>query len=83
MYRKYYLLSLILALCVTFVYGKNEAAGKLYQLSGKINDARNHTILPAASMAAIGTSIGVLSNKDGKYTLSIASGSVHLSVRYI
>jgi iron complex outermembrane receptor protein len=82
-YKKTYLLSLILALCATFVYGQNNATGKLYRLSGKIIDARSHTILPAASIAVIGTSIGVLSNKDGKYTLLVASGSVHLSVRYI
>ncbi len=83
MIKKHIQLSLFLISSLTFAYGQSSTPGSLFQLSGKIIDAANGGTLPAASIAAKGTSNGVLSDKNGKYTLKLTSGPVHVICQYV
>src|ERR1700709_2162898 len=68
---------------MAFAYGQSNPARSLFQLSGKIIDATTGGPLPAASIAVRGTSNGVLSDKNGKYTLKLTSGPAHISCQYL
>ena len=83
MIKKPTLLLLSSALLVTFSYGQANEAVNLFQLSGKIIDAVTADPLPAASIAVKGTSNGVLSDKNGKYTLKLTSGPMHIICQYV
>jgi iron complex outermembrane receptor protein len=68
---------------MTFALGQSNSPGSLFILSGKITDAASGGPLPAASIAVRGTSNGILSDKNGKYSLNVTSGPVHIICQYV
>jgi iron complex outermembrane receptor protein len=64
-------------------YGQSNSTTSLIQLNGKTVDAVTGAVLPAASVAVTGTSNGVLSDKNGNYTLKVTTGRVRISCQYL
>jgi TonB-dependent starch-binding outer membrane protein SusC len=52
------------------------------QVSGKVSDAKDGSSLPGATVQVKGTTVGALTDLDGKYTLKVKPGSV-LSFTFI
>ncbi len=75
--------TLLIGLLSSFVHGQAIESNHLFQLSGTIRDASNKTLLPAASVSVKGTSNGVLSDKNGKYAITLNGGSIHLYCQYL
>lgn len=52
------------------------------QLSGKVTDAENGEPLIGASIFAMGTTVGAISDYDGNYKISLPEGAVQIRVAY-
>lgn len=67
-----------MALCTSFVF-----AQETYTVSGTIKDAKNGETLLGASIYFKGTTVGVMSNEYGFYSLTIPTGEYTLCVSYL
>jgi iron complex outermembrane receptor protein len=70
---------LLLFISLTFAF---QAFAQEIQISGKVTDAKDGSSLPGATVQVKGTTTGVLTDLDGKYTLKVKSGAV-LSFSFI
>ncbi|MEI8048942.1 MAG: TonB-dependent receptor [Bacteroidota bacterium] len=70
---------LLLFISLTFAF---QAFAQEIQVSGKVTDAKDGSSLPGATVQVKGTTTGVLTDLDGKYTLKVKSGAV-LSFSFI
>ncbi len=71
----------ILLLFISFSFAFQAFAQDI-QVSGKVSDARDGSSLPGATVQVKGTTNGMLTDLDGKYSLKVKSGSV-LSFTFI
>ena len=70
---------LLLFVALTFAF---QAFAQEIQVSGKVSDAKDGSSLPGATVQVKGTTNGVLTDIDGKYSLKVKVGSV-LSFSFI
>jgi iron complex outermembrane receptor protein len=70
---------LLLFVSLTFAF---QAFAQETQVTGKVSDARDGSSLPGATVQVKGTTIGMLTDLDGKYSLKVKPGSV-LSFSFI
>ncbi|MBS4014361.1 MAG: TonB-dependent receptor [Bacteroidetes bacterium] len=76
--KKHYSIIIITLLCsaiMSSVYGQT--------LTGKITDAVTTEALPGANVIVTGTTIGTISDTNGKYSLSLNPGEYSISCSYI
>jgi len=70
---------LLLFVACTFAF---QAFAQEIQVSGKVSDAKDGSSLPGATVQVKGTTTGMLTDLDGKYSLKVKPGSV-LSFTFI
>ncbi len=70
---------LLLFVALTFAF---QAFSQEIQVSGKVTDAKDGSSLPGATVQVKGTTTGMLTDIDGKYSLKVKVGSV-LSFSFI
>jgi len=70
---------LLLFVACTFAF---QAFAQDIQISGKVSDAKDGLSLPGATVQVKGTTVGMLTDLDGKYSLKVKPGSV-LSFTFI
>ena len=76
--RKLAALLLIMPLClVQMAYGQNRT------ITGTITSDKDNTSLPGATVLVKGTTIGTVTDVDGKYVLSVPEGSDMLVVSFV
>lgn len=76
--RKLAALFFIMPLClVGLVFGQNTT------ISGTITSAKDNEALPGATVVVKGTTIGTVTDVDGKYVLSVPQGSTSLDFSFI
>lgn len=75
-YKKLSLVSFFLFYTITLLAQKTV-------VSGTVTDAGNKQTLPFVSISFAGTSIGLISNKDGKYTISSDKPVAQLKISYV
>ena len=68
---------LLLVIACTAVFGQERS------ISGSVADQSTNESLPGASVLVKGTTIGVTTDLDGKFTLKVPSGSDKLVVSYV
>ena len=54
-----------------------------YKLSGGIYDAKTHETLPGAPIRLNGTNAGTISNRNGKYALSLPKGAHEITINLL
>jgi iron complex outermembrane receptor protein len=64
---------LLLFISLTFAF---QAFAQEIQVSGKVTDAKDGSSLPGATVQVKGTTTGVLTDMDGKYSLKVKTGSI-------
>ena len=70
---------LLLFAALTFAF---QVSAQDIQVSGKVSDAKDGSSLPGATVQVKGTTIGMLTDLDGNYSVKVKSGSV-LSFSFI
>jgi TonB-linked SusC/RagA family outer membrane protein len=70
---------LLLFVACTFAF---QAIAQEIQISGKVSDAKDGSSLPGATVQVKGTTVGMLTDLDGKYSLKVKPGSI-LSFSFI
>lgn len=70
---------LLLFVACTFAF---QAFAQEIQVSGKVSDAKDGSSLPGATVQVKGTTIGMLTDLDGKYSVKVKPGAV-LSFSFI
>ncbi|HMG09426.1 MAG TPA: carboxypeptidase-like regulatory domain-containing protein, partial [Mucilaginibacter sp.] len=79
--RRKLLILLLMACCVAI--GKVNAQTNAFTVSGVVSDGTRNETLPGVSVKLKGTSIGTLSDMNGKYTLRVPSSSSTLIFSFI
>lgn len=79
--RRKLLILLLMACCVAI--GKVNAQTNAFTVSGVVSDGARNETLPGVSVKLKGTSIGTLSDMNGKYTLRVPSSSSTLIFSFI
>ncbi|MGF7037533.1 SusC/RagA family TonB-linked outer membrane protein [Mucilaginibacter lappiensis] len=79
--RRKLLILLLMASCVAI--GKVNAQTNAFTVSGVVSDGTRNETLPGVSVKLKGTSIGTLSDMNGKYTLRVPSSSSTLIFSFI
>jgi len=65
----------ILLLLVSWVFAFQAYAQEI-QVTGKVSDAKDGNSLPGATVQVKGTTLGTLTDLDGKYSIKVKSGAV-------
>ncbi|TKG97387.1 TonB-dependent receptor [Puteibacter caeruleilacunae] len=71
------LLTLICILCPTLMWAQN------FKVSGVVVDANDGTPIPGVSIVEKGTTIGGVTDFDGKYSINVSSGNATLVYTFI
>jgi len=75
--RKILLLVLIFCAGLQFTYAQN------IQVGGTVTSAQDASPIPGASIKIKGTSTGVITNADGKFTISVADKNAVLEISFV
>lgn len=75
--------TLTLLLALLLLFGKTMAQEKEREIRGTILDAKDQSPLPGVNLILKGTTVGTVSDDEGKFRLSIPNGEAILLVSYI
>ncbi len=76
-YMKIFLIALYSVFCVSSLMAQN------YTISGYVRDASSNEELIGASVVIKGKQMGVITNKYGFYSITLAKGNVELEISYL
>jgi TonB-linked SusC/RagA family outer membrane protein len=65
------------------LFGFYALYGQNIQIKGTVTSAEDGSTLPGVTVSAKGTNIGVLTDADGRYTISVPSGTENLEFKFM